>query len=149
MRNSKVSYPLPCAFNWHLLWERIAVALSTHRVNNAFRALHPSPSTKRSPLAIMSQPKTFSKSKSTKTSSKSDSSKVHKLALKGSSKVVNEFVRAPRTCHMPDQALTTFSLSTRSTPSCMCQATVLRTADGQLTAARFQRGVYPAEDFTA
>lgn len=37
---------------------------------------------------IMSQPKTSSKSKS----SKSDSSKVHKLALKGSSKVVNEFV---------------------------------------------------------
>jgi mitotic spindle assembly checkpoint protein MAD2 len=36
----------------------------------------------------MSQPKTSSKSKS----SKSDSSKVHKLALKGSSKVVNEFV---------------------------------------------------------
>lgn len=37
----------------------------------------------------MSQPKT--KSKSSK-SSKSDPSKVHKLALKGSSKVVNEFV---------------------------------------------------------
>jgi hypothetical protein len=36
----------------------------------------------------MSQPKTSSKSKS----SKSDPSKVHKLALKGSSKVVNEFV---------------------------------------------------------
>jgi mitotic spindle assembly checkpoint protein MAD2 len=36
----------------------------------------------------MSQPRTSSKSKS----SKSDSSKVHKLALKGSSKVVNEFV---------------------------------------------------------
>lgn len=36
----------------------------------------------------MSQAKSSSKSKS----SKSDSSKVHKLALKGSSKVVNEFV---------------------------------------------------------
>ncbi|KAI4625784.1 hypothetical protein J4E80_002917 [Alternaria sp. BMP 0032] len=43
----------------------------------------------------MSQPKTSSKSKSSKgesKSSKSDSSKVHKLALKGSSKLVNEFV---------------------------------------------------------
>jgi hypothetical protein len=39
----------------------------------------------------MSQPKTSSKSKS----SKSDASKVHKLALKGSSKIVNEFVSAP------------------------------------------------------
>ncbi|EAT91070.2 hypothetical protein SNOG_01421 [Parastagonospora nodorum SN15] len=38
----------------------------------------------------MSQPKSSSKSRS----SKGDSSKVHKLALKGSSKVVNEFVKA-------------------------------------------------------
>ncbi|OAL02107.1 HORMA domain-containing protein [Phaeosphaeriaceae sp. SRC1lsM3a] len=57
----------------------------------------------------MSQPKTSSKSKS----SKSDSSKVHKLALKGSSKVVNEFFE--------------YSINT----------------------ILFQRGVYPAEDFTA
>ncbi|KAF1837669.1 mitotic spindle checkpoint component mad2 [Decorospora gaudefroyi] len=57
----------------------------------------------------MSQPKTSSKSKS----SKSDASKVHKLALKGSSKVVNEFFE-------------------------YCINTIL-----------FQRGVYPAEDFTA
>jgi mitotic spindle assembly checkpoint protein MAD2 len=40
----------------------------------------------------MSQPKVSSKSKS----SKSDASKVHKLALKGSSKVVNEFASAHR-----------------------------------------------------
>ncbi|KAJ4299116.1 Mitotic spindle checkpoint component mad2 [Kalmusia sp. IMI 367209] len=58
----------------------------------------------------MSQPKTSSKSKS---SSSKDSSKVHKLALKGSSKVVNEFFE--------------YSINT----------------------ILFQRGVYPAEDFTA
>ncbi|KAF1917617.1 DNA-binding protein [Ampelomyces quisqualis] len=57
----------------------------------------------------MSQPKTASRSKS----AKSDSSKVHKLALKGSSKVVNEFFE-------------------------YCINTIL-----------FQRGVYPAEDFSA
>jgi mitotic spindle assembly checkpoint protein MAD2 len=57
----------------------------------------------------MSQPKTSSKSKSSKSdpskssksdpskSSKSDPSKVHKLALKGSSKVVNEFVSSSAT----------------------------------------------------
>ncbi|KAF2439464.1 DNA-binding protein [Karstenula rhodostoma CBS 690.94] len=58
----------------------------------------------------MPQPRTSSKSKS---SSSKDSSKVHKLALKGSSKVVNEFFE-------------------------YCINTIL-----------FQRGVYPAEDFTA
>ncbi|KAI4702350.1 hypothetical protein J4E81_002713 [Alternaria sp. BMP 2799] len=64
----------------------------------------------------MSQPKTSSKSRSSKgesKSSKSDSSKVHKLALKGSSKLVNEFFE--------------YSVNT----------------------ILFQRGVYPAEDFTA
>ncbi|QRC96506.1 hypothetical protein JI435_014210, partial [Parastagonospora nodorum SN15] len=59
--------------------------------------------------ADMSQPKSSSKSRS----SKGDSSKVHKLALKGSSKVVNEFFE--------------YSINT----------------------ILFQRGVYPAEDFTA
>ncbi|KAL5404585.1 hypothetical protein PMIN04_012567 [Paraphaeosphaeria minitans] len=58
----------------------------------------------------MSQPRTSSKSKS---SSGKDSSKIHKLALKGSSKVVNEFFE--------------YSINT----------------------ILFQRGVYPAEDFTA
>ncbi|KAL1610173.1 Mitotic spindle checkpoint component mad2 [Paraconiothyrium brasiliense] len=58
----------------------------------------------------MSQPRTSSKSKS---SSSKDLSKVHKLALKGSSKIVNEFFE-------------------------YCINTIL-----------FQRGVYPAEDFTA
>ncbi|KAK3214747.1 hypothetical protein GRF29_19g1128134, partial [Pseudopithomyces chartarum] len=65
----------------------------------------------------MSEPKaSSSKSKSkskSKTSSSKDSSKVHKLALKGSSKVVNEFFE--------------YSVNT----------------------ILFQRGVYPAEDFTA
>ncbi|KAF2249675.1 mitotic spindle checkpoint component mad2 [Trematosphaeria pertusa] len=58
----------------------------------------------------MSQPKASSKSKS---SSSKDTSKIHKLALKGSSKVVNEFFE--------------YSINT----------------------ILFQRGVYPAEDFTA
>ncbi|KAF2727610.1 mitotic spindle checkpoint component mad2 [Polyplosphaeria fusca] len=58
----------------------------------------------------MSQPKSSSQ---TKSSSKKDSSKVHKLALKGSSKVVNEFFE--------------YSINT----------------------ILFQRGVYPAEDFSA
>lgn len=60
----------------------------------------------------MSAPKASSKSKSSK-SSKTDASKVYKLALKGSSKVVNEFFE--------------YSINT----------------------ILFQRGVYPAEDFTA
>lgn len=66
--------------------------------------------------AIMSQPKTSSKSKS----SKSDSSKVHKLALKGSSKVVNEFVSgvAPACLPICGQTLRPSSLNTRSTPYC-------------------------------
>ncbi|KAL1792493.1 hypothetical protein ACET3X_009000 [Alternaria dauci] len=57
--------------------------------------------------------KTSSKTSSKSKSSKTDSSKVHKLALKGSSKVVNEFFE--------------YSVNT----------------------ILFQRGVYPAEDFTA
>ncbi|KAH6621866.1 HORMA domain-containing protein [Boeremia exigua] len=57
--------------------------------------------------------KSTSKSASKSKSAKSDESKVHKLALKGSSKTVNEFFE--------------YSINT----------------------ILFQRGVYPAEDFTA
>ncbi|KAF2748418.1 DNA-binding protein [Sporormia fimetaria CBS 119925] len=60
----------------------------------------------------MSQSKSKSSSQS-RSASKKDSSKVHKLALRGSSKVVNEFFE--------------YSINT----------------------ILFQRGVYPAEDFTA
>ncbi|KAF1358506.1 mitotic spindle checkpoint component mad2 [Lizonia empirigonia] len=71
------------------------------------RSSKPASSTSKSTSAA----KTTSKSKTK--SSKSDDSKVHKLALKGSSKIVNEFFE--------------YSINT----------------------ILFQRGVYPAEDFTA
>ncbi|KAF2998202.1 hypothetical protein E8E13_004737 [Curvularia kusanoi] len=68
-----------------------------------------------------SSSKSTSKSKSK--SSKSDESKVHKLALKGSSKIVNEFVNRDS----PASPQFEYSINT----------------------ILFQRGVYPAEDFTA
>jgi hypothetical protein len=65
--------------------------------------------------ANMSAPKTSSKSKS----SKSDTAKVHKLALKGSVKVVNEFVSSADLERHP--TLTKMSSNTPSTPYCKWQ----------------------------
>lgn len=100
--------------------------------------------------------------------SQPDKSKVHKLSLKGnlslpwhsydvsdsacvgSSKLVAEFVS---TCLSEPGiegnpiADTSGSLNTRLTPSCELHLNFVPSEP--LTSLRFQRGVYPAEDFTA
>lgn len=95
-----------------------------------------------------------STSKSKSKSSKSDDSKVHKLALKGSSKIVNEFVSLYHhtyTTTSNQTRLTIYhrSLSTPSTPFCKTCQGPDRPLDCCLRSRSFQRGVYPAEDFTA
>jgi hypothetical protein len=100
----------------------------------------------------MSQPKTSSKSKSSKSdpsktskSSKSDPSKVHKLALKGSSKVVNEFVSSSAIAYHPALTSLVRVLHQHHSVRTISSIFIVQPADSR----RFQRGVYPAEDFTA
>jgi len=91
-----------------------------------------------------------------------DKSKVHKLSLKGSAKLVAEFVsitRTPRCCDLGLASTSSADLTppsssnTRFTRFCKVtykQPSQTRLARSRLTAFRsFQRGVYPAEDFTA
>lgn len=90
-----------------------------------------------------------------------DKSKVHKLSLKGSAKLVAEFVSSvclPSVCrkHLTNLCNSkTNSSSTPSIPSCTRPNSHSLNIENAHSCAdsfmcrRFQRGVYPAEDFTA
>lgn len=92
---------------------------------------------------------------SSKESSK-DKSKVHKLSLKGSSKLVAEFVNPSSIYFTPREGLMkqadrelSILVSILDTHNSVRVSHATRTKAKPLTRHRFQRGVYPAEDFTA
>ena len=89
-----------------------------------------------------------------------DKAKTHKLSLKGSARLVAEFVRTsiqfPISSGTGEPGFVTgfadiwgSSSNTRYTRSCGFSMLDQAREDGVADGSRFQRGVYPAEDFTA
>lgn len=134
---------------------------ASHGSQESPKSCHPATASKQKPKPPISQepnrPDTIRTTMSSKESSKSkdkDKSKVHKLSLKGSSRLVAEFVRfvslPPCHCSTNFRRAPLSSSNTLSIPFCMPR---LRTAVPYMptnpSSLSFQRGVYPAEDFAA
>jgi len=73
-----------------------------------------------------------------------DEGKVHKLSLKGSSKLVSEFVGAP-----PSLPLSVSPPLPQTTASILTRGGKKKKFEYSINSILFQRGVYPAEDFAA
>lgn len=89
-------------------------------------------------------------SKETSKSKDKEKSKVHKLSLKGSARLVAEFVRLHSfwvPFRLREGLLTVYSSNTLFTAFCTRNSPIdrFRFTDSFIS---FQRGVYPAEDFT-